>query len=521
LLTVLRWWAAILASSVTMSLVAGCAQTPAPNPPSAAHVPNPGARPVRNVTDFTEGLRCTDDLMLRFGTRDLVLVLEDVQDKTGHIPAGGAREMLISAVSDLTKRSRAVRLVAVSGDAQNLNALLQSAKRDSPFHVVPQYAWRGSFTQFDADIQTRHSVFGAIFAPLFNLGGSSDSAQSAIAMDANLVRTDDLTLVPSASSRNVIVITRSDSGGKGDAGGAQGSSGSSALVSKLGITYSFAVTSQDAIAQSARALVELAAIETIGRLAQVPYWKCLGGDEAAPDVAREIEDWFIVLERDGRLTSWIQDDLRTRRRFDGATDGQPSAEFAAAVVQARRDLGLDPSDAIDLALFRALIADRLPALPVRVLHAGGDAQQGNSEREGSLDLRTSIAAGAPGAGLALEIASRRDQFVYCYRSTSAGKVQRVFPNRFHPDPMLRAGRRIAVPGTDPFELLLDTQGDATHFACIASSLEIYNELPPKLRWGDFQDIGFKDLASLRGAFEQTAGSRLAYVEREVHIEGGK
>jgi len=502
-----------------LALFASCAQTSPPPPLATDRAPNPSAHPVRNVTDFTESLRCTDDLMLKFGTRDVVLVLENVEDKTGRIPSSGAREMLVSAISEMTRRSRAVRLVATSGDTQNLGGILQAAKRDSSFHVVPQYAWRGTFTQFDTDLQTRKSLFGALFGPFVNAATAKETSLSAIAMDANVVRTDDLTVIATATSRNVIVINQGTSDAKNLQLSGQGAP--NALLSKLGITYSLTVTSQDAVAQSARALVELAAVETIGRLAQVPYWKCLGGDDASPDAQREVEDWFIGLDRDGRLSSWVQNDLRTRRRFNGPTDGQPSPAFAEAVVQARRDLGLEATDEIDLALFRALMGDRLAARPARTVHAGGSASPAPALGVATLDLRASIESGAPGAAFSLEVDSRLDQYVYCYRASSEGQIERIFPNRFHPDPMLRAGRRIELPGPDPFELTLDAKGDATRIACIASPVELYNELPPKLRWGDFHPIGFKDFASLRAAFDETAGSALAYVERAVRINAAK
>jgi hypothetical protein len=496
--------------------LAGCA-TPAPTaaPATAQQVANPAAHPVRNVTDFTDGLRCSDDLMMKFGTRDLVIVLEDVKDKTGHdedhsvrIPAAGAREMMISAISDMTKRSRAVRLVAGPGDAKNLTDLIDAAKRESPFRIVPQYAWRGAFTQFDADIETKRSLFSVFFAKITGAGAEAQTSSSAIAMDASIVRTSDLTVIPTTVSRNVLVLSRSAREIGSNVGG--GGDGTSALLGKFGVTYSFAVNSQDALAQSARALVELAAIETIGRLAQVPYWKCLGADENSPEVRREIEDWYLGLQNDGRLTGWVQEVLRTKRRFDGPTDGEPSGGFTASVAQARKDLNLKPNDVIDLPLFRELIADHLAAQPKAVLAAGSGTE--------AIDLRPSISAGAPGAPISLEVDSRRDQYVYCYQRNADGKIERIFPNRFHPDPMLLAQRRIELPGPDPFRLTLGGPDETTRFACIASPIEVYNELGPKLRWGDFHPIGFKSFEEIRSAFETAAGVKLGYVEREVLVQ---
>ena len=77
------------------------------------------ARPQRNVTSFDPGLRCMDDMLLRFGTRDVSVMLEEIPDKTGRSGAG-TRDMMVSAVSDMTRRSRAVKLVAFGVDNQNI-----------------------------------------------------------------------------------------------------------------------------------------------------------------------------------------------------------------------------------------------------------------------------------------------------------------------------------------------------------------------------------------------------------------
>ena len=47
--------------------------------------------PQRNVTDFTDGLRCMDETFLRYGTRDVSVIMEDLSDTTKKGQCGHAR----------------------------------------------------------------------------------------------------------------------------------------------------------------------------------------------------------------------------------------------------------------------------------------------------------------------------------------------------------------------------------------------------------------------------------------------
>src|SRR5947207_15518826 len=67
----------------------------------------PEDRPQRSITGFSQALRCMDTLMLDYGVHDMTMLTEDINDETKKLNAG-TRDMLISAVSDMSRRSRAV-----------------------------------------------------------------------------------------------------------------------------------------------------------------------------------------------------------------------------------------------------------------------------------------------------------------------------------------------------------------------------------------------------------------------------
>mgnify|MGYP003377281780 CR=1 FL=1 len=60
--------------------------------------------------------------------------------------------------------------------------------------------------------------------------------------------------------------------------------------------FSFATTRSEGTSQAARNMVELAAIEVVGKLTRLPYWQCLGMRDDEPEVQRETEDWFLAMD---------------------------------------------------------------------------------------------------------------------------------------------------------------------------------------------------------------------------------
>ena len=131
------------------------------------------------------------------------------------------------------------------------------------------------------------------------------------------------------SSKNIVVIAK-----EGDALDSQ------ATIRKIGINFSTSFQRTDGTAQALRNMVEMSAIELFGRLQKLPYWTCLGVGPDNPDIKREMEDWFIGMERGGELVPYFQEQLRNRGFYDGPVDGQISTGLRQAITAYRRGVGL-------------------------------------------------------------------------------------------------------------------------------------------------------------------------------------
>jgi len=491
-------------SLLALLTLGACAATPPRAAASAAQAQpaGPQAAPQRNVTHFSDGLRCMDDMLYRFGVRDVSVMIEEMQDQSRKLGAG-TRDMMVSAFADMTRRSRGVRLVTFGQDNQNVVQLLSIAQKLNDFKVVPQYDIRGSITQFDEDVERRQGGLGGSLAGIFGVNFSKDRNASVLGFDASVVSTSDLSLVPGASSKNTVVVTREQtSAGDGQARIRNGS-----------LNFNFTVARSEGLAQSLRNMVELASIELTGKLLRLPYWSCLHIDENSPDVRREMEDWYFSMEGTPELTRFFQEQLRFRKFYDGPADGKANPAYEQALAAHRRAQGLKDDGEPGLEVLQAFLMGPIPkppAKPFAVEKAAAEAPAGapSASPAKEVKLTVKLAKGTFKKGDPIELTATTAQpaYVYCFvQSPATGKIQRIFPNRFMRDPRLEANTPLLLPGAQGFKVAAGGEGVRQQaVGCLATEREVYNELPPQLRWGDFEDIRLGTFDDIRDAFAQVA-----------------
>lgn len=472
---------------------------------------NPVDRSGRAVTNFTPALRCMDDMMFNQGVRDVTVMMEELRDATQKVPVS-ARDMMTSAISDMTRRSRAVRLSVFGSDQQNLTQLLQQAQKQSAFAVIPRYSLRGTISQMDDSVEKRGGSVGVSLPErLFGVRFGSDTQFSVLGFDAAMVDTDSMTLLPGVASKNLTVLASRD---------ASAGDGEAKLTNPgLDVVFSFAASRSEGAAQAARNMVELAAVELVGKLVRLPYWQCLGVADRDPEVQREIEDWFLGMD-ETELVRFLQERMRERRYYDGAVDGVRSAKFNTALGRYRTALGLPPDGASDLAFFSRFVTVKLPrgphapaprAVSPVVAAAPAPVEPAARPAVGASGAATnapiSIAQTSPAKGKVLQLAVQATQpgYLYCYSQDPVSqKIVRIFPNRFSKDPRIDAGRPIRLPGGQRFVL-----NPAAQYACLHAPTEVYGDLPPPLRWGDFEEIRLGSFEEIQTHFSTVAQTGVA------------
>ena len=301
----------------------------------------PDAAPYRSITSFSDALRCMDNSMIEYGVRDVSTLVEDLYDQTKKVNAG-TRDMLISALSQMSRRSRALRVVAFGRDAGNMVGFLEAAQRQSAYQTIPQFDIKGSVTQWDENVIRTQKDAGVGFQPFVNLGISGDAAASVLGLDLTMLNTEDMSVLPGVTSKNSVVIFKEGTGLDGDA-----------AYKKFGISFSMTFTKSEGQTQALRGLIELAAVELMGKLTKIPYWTCLGADPAGnQDIQLEMSDWYYAMATTpGNLIAYFQNQLRVRGFYDGPVDGQFNPAIDQALINFRSALGMSPEATIEQELF--------------------------------------------------------------------------------------------------------------------------------------------------------------------------
>ena len=168
----------VIAGLSVTSMLAACVADP-PKPETATVVTAVKTPVTKTVTNFTPALRCMDDLMLAYGKKDIVITTAGIPDSTGKVMAG-TKEMLISAASRMSIKSRALSFIDYDTERNDLLALFQDIEAaGASQRRLPNYYIRGAITQLDENaIDSQRG--GGIALPWLDLGMSKDQVSSVV-----------------------------------------------------------------------------------------------------------------------------------------------------------------------------------------------------------------------------------------------------------------------------------------------------------------------------------------------------
>ena len=493
-------WLALLGGS----LLAGCVEVREDVKEEVATLTKgPQEAPFRTITDFTPALRCMDSLMIEYGIHDVSMLVEDLKDNTKNVNTG-AKDMFISAISEMTRRSHAVRLITFGADSGNLVSFLATANVLSPYSVIPTYDIRGSISQLDKSVAAKDASAGlnvSAGSAALGLGGAATANASVLALDMSVISSADYAVIPGVVSKNSIVIFKQGKGLDADA-----------RISKFGVNFAMSVTRAEGDAQALRNLIELAAVELIGKLTKTPYWSCLGVNPDNREVKDEIYDWFYTLVADGQIVPYLQIQLANRDFYLGAVDGVYSEDFTKAVLNYKSALGMEVNGNVDLAFFSAVLSRPAPPAPadpysIPATPVGIDIRYANGKQ-----ILT------PSEQFQLVIRPEKDAYLYCYFEDENGAVQRFFPNRFVPDSLVKHNQPLTLPGSLPFKLYASSTGRPERLACFSSGKNVLSGLPGDVKGIDFEELQVSSLENVESVFARVVGPNLGGEYFEIRVK---
>lgn len=376
--------------------------------------------PSRNLTGFTQGLRCMDSMFEARQVEPVYVTSAPIPDYTENRGAAGygARDMLISALSEMTKQSAAIRFVAFDRSTPDVVALQNSHPQKADLRV-PDFFIRGAVTQINTSPYSKQRgaslSIGEVSEDISGGGATTSGSVSlaTVSLDMAMGLVSNYQLLPGVFSANTFTVGKTGI-----------SDELSISMTKVGGVYRASENESKALSEGLRALIEVGAIELFGKLYGVPYWECLAviGQERPEIFAAEAQylDW-----NRREINTYVFDYLREEGYIKrGATAYEPglpdslTLEFRAAILQIRSELNLFGNPGVDKALFTEIwIMDNIeeadpslrgreaPLSPARVQSGtatpsaattGGSGGAQSAESDNA--TATSVEAGAPAPG---------------------------------------------------------------------------------------------------------------------------
>lgn len=445
--------------------------------------------PIKNITNFSQALRCMDNLFLQHDKKGIVITSAGIPDMTGKVSTG-TKEMLITAISKMTLKSRAFDFIDLHRADDDLGNLF-NMKGAGPTNI-PDYYIRGSITQMD-DSAIREGKGGGIALPFLDLGATTTKQYDLLSMDMSVGEAASRRILPETSTANTMIITKD--GKAGEAGG---------KIMKMGLSFNLDLSKAEGVGAATRTLVELGLIETLGRFTKVPYWKCLDISSNNPGMMDQAREWYDTASEKDRVL-FYQRKLAGMQRYKGAIDGAMNDDLKSSIAEYQAAAGLTADGRANFELYYSLLDDEqnmlvaLPAVQQKRASApslGGGAiapeaaAPATSYASSNLQVNLESERGAKpvyriGESLSLNFSMNLTGTVYCYYEDAGKSTARLFPNRFNADAFYKGGK-LKLPG-DGFKIQFDRAG-LERVACIAADRELV--VPSVLR-------GTKDLTALK------------------------
>lgn len=477
----------------------GCATV---DPSSVPEMARPDTAPTPAVTRFEDPLRCMDQLYADFGVSSVTIAVSGVPDYTGRVFVG-SDIWLQGAITKMSQRSGAFVVTDYNPNQLAPEQGLWSLSNKQGFYI-PAYYTRGAISGFAGSVAENSATLG-LGTPIDGGSATMGSAYSLVSVDLTLGNLQQRTLISRARAANEVVLESRGSGGQ--VGG---------MLEKYGANLEIVASRADGIPQAVRALIELNAIEVLGRLTGVPYWRCLGSDNDEPSAQAARRDIFSNMSEPERVV-FMQRRLTRLGYYRAGVDGVRSEALVAAAGAFARDRGL-PEDIDELTLYEALTEwskdDPRPARvaaapPPPVAPASQPVQEALDAQSRGLNVQVAVvnAGNTPGAPVSFALSSSQVAYAYCYLQDASGTVARIFPNRWQPDPLIPPDQSVTVPGSGAaFDLVLPEPGKREEVACFVSSFDLTPAMPSAFQTEDLTPLPVPSLEALSAEYSRSADS---------------
>lgn len=402
---------------------------------------SPLVTPTKSASAMREGLACMDRMLAAEQVPSTLVAVKSIPDPSG-LFSTGTKEMVITALSRMSRTSQAFRVVDYEVDAlkqdtvQTMTSLLLN---NGQIELrKPQIYVSGAISFGDKTVVSKRSSLGVSTANT-DTGYSWDLLGTVVGLDLHLGDMNSRTLYPGLDSANELVVA---TGGRSVEIGGR-ATGLPKHIYRLGVQYEVAADVNQGAGAAVRLLVDLATIELVGKWAKVPYWECIDYEQNHPEFKRQMRTWFDEQGAADRITL-AQRVLQAEGAWSGPIDGNDSTALRNALALYQASLDLTPVGVVNFETYMGLLrlyagmsaddkiassyspqSDELKPRP----HGLPDNEPTTDALALSLLGHKELASQLPiGSSVVLRVAPARTGFLYCYYQDAAQVVTQVYPN---------------------------------------------------------------------------------------------
>ncbi len=512
-----------LASLAATLVLSGCMSAPH----KAYTVNQAHTAPVRNLTNMDLALSCLDRLLVEYRVQPVYLTSTGLPNRAGDkVGLSSGMDMLKTSIGQLSQSdvfhfvdlsslamgqyggnanesgSRPIEAVTIDTWIKFLNAYTNSAEFKYPGYIIS-----GSISQNDNNVLSDQTGGSLGSEQIGTLGANQDQMVSVITVDMQVLDSRGLQVLNGLTTKNSLALAKNGIGAD-----------LSGRVKTIGGYFNVSYDRSEGMHQGVRDLIELGTIELLGKLAKVPYQRCLQAEASAPGALQTDQDRFEDLSEDQRVR-FVQQrlaalsdpaDFERKAYYNGPANGTLDSATRDAIAIYRRQAGLIANAEIDLDLYRSLVHAPIAAPAFSPVAAAQPVPvQSQPTPATKPQLRFSSPDGQPfgasarfrvGTLLRFGLSADRQVHAHCFQRNQNQEVFRIFPTADQPSDRLGPDRAELIPAPDsPVQISLDTRS-AEEIGCISAvgPLRAGVALP-------LQTLGFAPLPgvhSLQAVFEQ-------------------
>lgn len=122
---------------------------------------------------------------------------------------------------------------------------------------------------------------------------------------------------------------------------------------------------------------------------------------------------------------------------------------------------------------------------------------------------------ARGQPLQIAVIPNRQAHVHCFMRDDRQQYQRIFPNRFNRDTLVRREEALHLPGQMRFQILASPRGITEAVVCYGTDRDVMAQLPRRILGGDFENLPVASFDEIKNAFRAVTQDQFA--EGVFHI----